>query len=424
MTSRELIAWAALYERRARKWWASRVVVAVVLGGAIAAWVAWRAQDGFVAGSRGWLVCATLAFALAFLRVPFHVYWRSDASLLAQLPIEGIPLFDTALVRCVRSAATTTAAVAIGALPLAREPELFARHLAIAGAFGVAAATIIPAIVVWTASLVALDDGKRAGGLIRAATTAAGAPPSSDAQLSSVADASSSGLLGAVPGAAGALLIILVLLEAPWLTHGTPQLPVAPALLAVVVVGVVAIAGIRRSAGGVMGRILRDVSALDRQRLATLEIHPPTALERVFARLAGDGALAYRKDARLVRRRYPLAFALGGLAFLILVGVGIAVPDDPLPWLTTTIVAMAAYGVVLGGRLQHPPIELARLSASLPMTRAAIDRAKLVWVLGWWTVFALVPGVFAVLRQADAVPGLALLGGGTLVVAVASRLRA
>ena len=42
---------------------------------------------------------------VAFMRVPFHIYWRQDASLLAQLPIEGKPLFDAALLRCVRAAA-------------------------------------------------------------------------------------------------------------------------------------------------------------------------------------------------------------------------------------------------------------------------------------------------------------------------------
>jgi hypothetical protein len=242
--------------------------------------------------------------------------------------------------------------------------------------------------------------------------------------MTTVADRSSStALLGAVPGAVGALLIFVLLLEAPWLKGESPSLPIAPTLAGVAALGLLAIAGVRKKSGAAMGRVLRDVSALDRQRLAALEIHPPTALERLFAKLSGDGALAYSKDARLVRRRYPMAFALGGLAFVILVGVGIGRPADPLPWLTATFGALAAYGVVLGARLQRPPIELARLSASLPIAHAAIGRAKLVWVLGWWTTFSLIPGTFAVLRQADVVPGLALLAGGTLVVAVAARLR-
>jgi hypothetical protein len=166
-----------------------------------------------------------------------------------------------------------------------------------------------------------------------------------------------------------------------------------------------------------MGTILRDVSALDRQRLAHLEIHPPTAIERALAKLAGaDGALVYAKDARLIRRRFPMAFALGALAFSILGIVGLARPDDPMPWLTATIVGGAVYGIALAGRLYRPPIELARLSSTLPLSSAGITRAKLIWLLGWWTIFLAIPALFAALRQPDPSPGLALLGGGTVIV--------
>jgi hypothetical protein len=173
----------------------------------------------------------------------------------------------------------------------------------------------------------------------------------------------------------------------------------------------------------VMGSILRDVSALDRQRLATLEIRPPTAIERAIGRLLGDGALPYAKDARLVRRRYPMAFALGALAFLVLAIVGLSRPDDPVPWLTATIAAAAVYAIALAARLRRPPIELLRLSATLPISAAASARAKLAWLLGWWTIFVAVPGLFAALRQADPAPGAALVAGATLVVLLAGRAR-
>ena len=58
-------------------------------GGALAAWVGWRAQTSFEAASHAWLAGALATFAVAFIRVPFHVYWRGDAALLAQLPLEG-----------------------------------------------------------------------------------------------------------------------------------------------------------------------------------------------------------------------------------------------------------------------------------------------------------------------------------------------
>jgi hypothetical protein len=173
-----------------------------------------------------------------------------------------------------------------------------------------------------------------------------------------------------------------------------------------------------------MGTILRDVSALDRQRLAALEIRPPTALELRIARLLGDAALAYSKDARLMRRRYPMAFALGALAFLVLAILGFARPADPVPWLTATVGGAAIYALALAARLRRPPIELPRLSTTLPIPPAAAARAKLAWLAGWWTIFVAAPGLFAALRQADPAPGLALVAGGTAIALAAARLRA
>ncbi|MGN6106899.1 MAG: hypothetical protein ACTHU0_17460 [Kofleriaceae bacterium] len=411
MTSRELIAWSALYERRARAgWWTSRAAIAVLLGAAIAGWVAWRAEAGPLAASQAWLIAAVATFGATFLRIPFEIYGRRDAALLAQLPIEGTPLFDAALVRCVRTAAMATAAVAIGALPLgAAEP--IARHLALAGALGIAAGLLVPAVVVWTASLVALEEGEGAAKVMRA--TGAASPTGAQVRASTTA------ILGAVPGAVGAILIVLVVLVSPWLTARPPHLPAPPTLAAIAIAGLVAILGARQRAARAMGQILRDVSALDRQRLATLEIRPPTALEGLIANLLGSAALPYRKDARMMRRRYPLAFALGALAFLVLAITGLARPAAPEPWLGGAILAAAAYALALAGRLRRPPIELPKLSASLPISAGERARAKLGWLLGWWAIYVAAPGAFAVVRQADVVPGLAILGGATLVVIAA-----
>jgi hypothetical protein len=172
-----------------------------------------------------------------------------------------------------------------------------------------------------------------------------------------------------------------------------------------------------------MGTILRDVSALDRQRLASLEIHPPTAIERGIARLIGDAALPYSKDARLMRRRYPMAFALGALIFIVLGIIGLAQPDDPAPWLTAVLAGASVYGLAVAGRLFHPPIELARLSLTLPIDRSSRQRAKLAWVIGWWTIFVALPALFASLRQPDPTIGLALLAGGTLAVLGSALIR-
>jgi len=422
VTGRELYRWASLHERRARTGGVlgSPIAIALVAGGVLAGWIAWRMSASPAAASHAWLAGALVAFALAFMRVPFHLYWRPDAALLAQLPIDGAPLFDVALWRCVRAAAATTLAVLLGAAPLAQvSVEMFARHAAVAAALGLAAALFMPAVATFAASLVAVSQTDR----IQALRVAAGIDGERRAPATAQTPAPSTAALGALPGFASTLVIVGVLLIASWLTGGTPAVSPAIVLAAIAGTSIVSIAGSRASAGRVMGTILRDVSALDRQRLATLEIRPPTSIERAVAGLLGDAALPYTKDARLMRRRYPMAFALGALVFLVLAIVGLARPDDPASWLTATLVSASAYGIALSGRLHRAPIELPRLSRSLPITVAARHRAKLAWVISWWLIFVVVPGAFAVLRQSDPGQGLALLGGGTVAVVVAALLR-
>src|SRR6185503_6407398 len=237
-----------------------------------------------------------VGFAVTFLRVPTQVYWRTDAALLAQLPIEGAPLFDAALVRCVRAAAATMIAVAIGLVPLALTADggaLAARHAAFAGALGLAAALLIPAVTVGAAAMVVHGTGERA---LRTAVSLAGAAPRAAGRSSAggegndagVAEAAASSgsppaspaaILGALPGFAATVVIAAALVVAPWLVGRAADAPASIVLGAIAVVSAVAAVAARRGAG-IMGRILRDVSALDRQRLATLEIRPPTPIER------------------------------------------------------------------------------------------------------------------------------------------------
>ncbi len=422
MTSGELIRWSGLHERRSHRGiFGSSLGIAGIAGAAFAGWIAWRAGANPVSASRSWLAGTLVAFALAFMRVPFHLYWRADASLLAQLPIEGGPLFDAALWRCLRAALATTLAVAIGAAPLIEvSTEMYLRHLAVAGALGITAALFMPAVATFAATLVAHDKTSQLAAL-RVATgiDSGNAPRTATAQP----PAPSTAALGALPGFASTLVIVAVLIISSWLVGGEPKFHPALVLGALVGVSVLAIVATRTAAPKVMGSILRDVSALDRQRLANLEIHPPTAIERAIATLIGDAALPYSKDARLMRRRYPMAFALGALMFLVLAIIGLARPEDPTPWLTAVLVGAAVYGLAVAGRLFRPPIELARMSHTLPISAAARRRAKLAWVLGWWTIFVALPAVFASLRQPEPLIGLALLGGGTVVVLASALVR-
>lgn len=392
MTTRQLLHWMRVHERRQRR--IPSLLLGALAGVPLAAFVYVRSSPG--AASTAWLVVATLAFAFAFLRVPFHLYWRSDAALLAQLPIGGGPLFDTALVRCLRAALATLLATAIAATPLllldaqavhdatrqitatpiaGTVPALtpltfFLRHLAIAGVLALAAGLLILGVVVWAASLLV---GK------------------------TMTDRTSAGtILGAIPGAAGVFIFLAEILAAPWVMGDVLDERSAGLLFGVSVASVAAAVAARHAAPRVMDRILRDVSALDRQRLAHLEIRPPTGLERAIASLLGTAALPYRKDARLMRRRYPMAFALGALAFLTLAVMGLA--HATRPWLVAIAGAAALYAGTLASRLSHPPIELPRLSSTLPITAAARRRAKLAWIVSWSLVFVVAPLAFALLR--------------------------
>jgi hypothetical protein len=354
--------------------------------------------------------------------VPFHIYWRADAALLAQLPIEGRPLLDAALVRCLRAAEGTTIAMVLGIAPIVATGgwALGLRHAAVAGALGAATGLLLPGVTVGAAALVVEGGGER---MLRAATALGGAPSRapSPAQAPGAPAGSPSAILGALPGLAATFVLAAVLLVAPWLYGEAPRAPAGVVLGAIAAASAIAAIAARARAG-IMGQVLRDVSALDRQRLATLDVRPPTLIERGIATLVGEARLVYRKDALLMRRRFPMAFALGALVLAVLAIVGLVRPDDPTPWLAAVIGGAASYGLVLASRLGRPPIELARLSATLPLSPRAHAHARLAWLLGWWVVFAVVPASFAALRQMEPVSGLALTAGATILMIVAGAL--
>jgi hypothetical protein len=359
MTTRQLWRWQHAHERRVRAW-RSPWLVAIAAGAVLHGPVTWSTHASAAAADRMWLAIALVAFAVAALRVPFHIYWRADASLLARLPIGGAPLVDVAIARCVRAACATTLALAIAAAPIARiSTSSLVHDLTIAAALGACAGGLIPAAAFAAAAIVALDPRARAGAV-----------------------------LGALPGVTASIAIITCVL-------GRDD---AALLVGLATASAVALAIARALAPRVMPAILRDVSALDRQHLATLEIKGPTAIERVIASLLGRAAITYRKDARLMRRRYPLAYALGGLAFLVLVIVALAQPEARATWLVATVAATAAYASVLARRLWRPPIELPRLTATLPISRTGRTVAKLAWIAAWAIVFVGAPLTFALVR--------------------------
>lgn len=400
-----------------------RWIVALAVGGVLAAFVAWRGQDSVTAASHAWLAGTVATFMVAFMRVPFLIYWRSDAALLAQLPIAGPILLASALRRCAIATAATLAIVLVGGIPLAlldwkavmlttRTLEatpiagdtvphltpftLYLHHAGYAGLFALVAACFIPAVTLAAAAAVA---GSR--DLLQIATAVGGAPARKEARpLQPPGTGSAGAVLGAFPGFGASVALVVLLLASPWLTNHDGPLDIVAAAVLVGGVSIVALAAASQRVGPRMGDILRDVSALDRQRLAHLEIRPPTTIERAVMKLLGAAALPYSKDARLMRRRYPMAYAIGALIFLVLIIIGLSRPDDPIPWLVVPLAGALVYAGFLHRRLDTPPIELPRLAATLPITSSAQTRARRAWTLVWLLVFVLVPAAFAAVRIA------------------------
>lgn len=424
MTTRQLLRWQRAHARRkarAGAVWTSRPVVAIAVAAALFLLVAWRGQSSVTGASHAWLGATIAMFALAFLRVPAQLYWRPDAVLLTQLPIGGGALLDVALLRCATAAAAVAMIAVVGAapllaldadrvaaatrsllaMPIAGDPVprlspalVFVRHAAVACVFGLVAAALIPAVAMWSASLVATGRADRA---IRTAATLAGSAADRGDHTAASPPSSGAAVLGAVPGAVASAAIAVMILVAPWLLNRPAPLPALVVFAILAATSIAGLAAIRSTGAPAMPAILREMAALDRQQLATLELHPPTAIERGIASVLGRSAVWFRKDARLMRRRYPMAFALGALAFAVLVIIGLARPDSA-SWLRAVVIAAVGYGAVLAWRLWRPPVELSQLSAALPSSSSARSGAKIAWFAAWTVLFVALPAVFAWLR--------------------------
>jgi len=412
ITARRLLAWGDLHERRRRGRWPVAWIGCVGAGLVLAALVAREARAGDIAASRI-VVAATIAlFAWVMLGAPFRMYWRPDSPLLARLPIPGRALFDVALVRSLRAALAAIVMVAPAAAAMTLAPgggELALRHLALIGAIAVASALLVPAVALGAGALVA---GGKADALFEAiGGTEVPTPPTA--------------WLGVLPGLTAAGVVLAAIAAAGWVAGGA-ETEVGPAgtLLGGLIAGSVIAALIaRRAAAGVMPQAVREVAALDVQRLAHLEIHRPTAIERaVAARLGPRAALVHGKDARLMRRRFPMAFVTGALTTLALWIVAGVRPDSAWLWATTITGAFAGYALLMANRLRSRPIEHPAI-ATLPLAPGDRARAKVAYLATWTLLYPVLGGVAIAVRIADGLLlGGAILGIALIAIAVGSRV--
>jgi hypothetical protein len=107
----------------------------------------------------------------------------------------------------------------------------------------------------------------------------------------------------------------------------------------------------------------------------------------------------FGKDARLMRRRYPLAYVIGVVGVLSQWGLAIGAPDGMLSWALAIDAGMIVYAVILARRLHDAPIEHPVALASLPVAASEARLAKRAWVALWLTVYLGV-GIVPVLIRA------------------------
>lgn len=375
-----------------------------VLGTAAALWVLVAPTFATAAGRWSW--ASVTLFAVAMLRVPFAVFWRPDAALLARLPIRGRALWRSSLAACADLAAQALAASTLAAVPLVIYAQSAGgRALALALALAAVTALLLPAVAVAAGALVV--SGK-ADQLLSGLGGEVKAPPTA--------------WLGMLPGLAAAAAILLAIDLHAWIAGGQPEVGNPWGLLATA--GLVAGAGAAwagRAAARVMPAILRDVSALDRQQLATIQIAPPSALTRLAGRLLSARArLLLLKHARLMARRHPMAQVVGALVAGALLVSALFAPAA-LPVQGAALGGALVYALVLRVRLALPPIELPRLRATLPVTEADARAARTAYLAVWWGWAALAPGVLALVRAPQPLHLAAALLGATAALAIAAR---
>lgn len=423
MDVRTLLAWGDLEARRRRAArtglgalspWAysilAGVVLALLIGRAMRVFGDEFAGDSNPIGMANlWLAALAAGHVIVLLGAPFRMYWRYDSTLLGRMAIAGKPLFTVALIRSMRAAAKVSVPLALGALMFAFGPfgsmTIALRHLALVAIAFVWAGLFGPAVALGAGALVASDKARTA------ISNLAGEfqPPKTS-------------WLGVLPGFAGTGLILIVVASASWSRRLDWALDKSMIVLIAGALVPIACALWALSRSDVhMVAALREVSALDQERLAHVERTGPSALERMLASVLGSRAarLIVHKDASLARRRYPIPFFLGVMGLLALWIVAAVAPDDMMLWAGTVCAGLGAYAVVMANRLVQPPIEHMRYVHTLPIGSRTLMRAKHAHVLLWVARYMVLGAVPVVIRAAEPLSSGVLMGSIVAVTAIA-----
>ncbi|HEU5057519.1 MAG TPA: hypothetical protein VFU21_13385, partial [Kofleriaceae bacterium] len=301
LTARRLLAWGDLDDRRRRAArrsplarispWLVSCLAGIALGGEVYRRLA---LDEDPAGAlRLWLALTVAAHVLVLFGSPHRLYWRRDSALLARLPVPGGALYRLALVRSARAAGRVALAAATSALAFGPELgwDLVLRLELLVAVAAAGAAGLGPAAALVAGAVVASD---RAQAMLGEIAGEFKAPRTS--------------WLGILPGVAGSALVVALVVLAPWAAGAPAEGARIPVLLAAsLAVPVLAALAALARADRVIPAALREVSALDQERLAHIDRVGPSRLERASFRLlpSAGARLVARKDSSLTRRRFP-----------------------------------------------------------------------------------------------------------------------
>ncbi|MCG8420540.1 MAG: hypothetical protein MJE77_21605 [Proteobacteria bacterium] len=424
MSARRLLYWGDLDDTRRRTSssglsalppWLYSAIAALVLGGVVARGVGLSGSgaagsSALLSASNTWLAALAASHVVVLFGAPFRMFWRRDSAFVGRSAIAGRVLFTVALVRNVRAALRVAIPCMLSAVVFAAGPlgslDLALRHLLLVCVAAVNAGLLGPAVALGAGAILASDRAQQA--------------------LNSIAgeyQAPKTSWLGILPGLAGTGLALALIATAGW-SRGSTTTPVgdplyvlAPALALPILASFWAYT----RANSAMLAAIREVAALDQERLAHVEPTGPSAIERLSgALLRNEGArLVHSKDASLTRRRYPIPFFLGVVGMVSLWILATVNPYDVVLWAAVVSGGLGVYSVIMARRTTSPPIEHPQLLSTLPISPRAIRAAKRMHVTEWVTVYILLGVIPVILRAHNTVMAAILLGAVASVTLVA-----
>lgn len=413
ISASQLLAWGDLEERRRRAhrgglsalpaW-----VKAAVAGGVLAAEISRRLGafgDTFdpMSASSLYLVAVVVANTVVLFGASFRMYWRRDAALLARLAVPGEALFRVSLVRSTRAAAYVLLAMWVAAIPIAvlGYAEIAGRHVVVALVAFLVSGLLGPAVSLGAGAIVASNKAQAVidsfGGEFQAPKTT---------------------WLGLLPGMAGTALALLVTSTASFAV-ADPSADVTGLIVlgSSAAVSLLAVLWALAKAPVVMELAVREVSALDQERLAHIDLSAPSAIERAWfsLTLGGSARRVADKDARLSRRRYPSPYFLGAIGTLVLWIFAAVRPDSVYVWSGAILGCLAVYSVIMARRLVSPPVENPRYLRTLAVKSSDVSGAKRSQVLLRAIVFTAVGGAPLVVVASEPILAAVIVAGAFLV---------